>query len=230
VPSLEVGGRRIEYVVSKGASRRYTYFRFTADRLLEVVMPRAGTVDVEKAIRENLPWIFREQERAAKSTAVLGKVSLMLGGIILKLVFLQSSKEELAIDFQRLEARVFASNRERTRELVRRLFLKESSAYATRKVAELAPRLAVRPTRVDVREIKNWGYCTWSGRLSFSWQLAALPERLSEYVVLHELIHLAEFSHSPAFKRKLGAACPDHRQREKELNLILPYNGLGPPM
>ena len=40
--------------------------------------------------------------------------------------------------------------------------------------------------------------------------------------VLHELTHLEEFNHSPAFKRKLAKVCPDFRQREKELDYISP--------
>ncbi len=58
--------------------------------------------------------------------------------------------------------------------------------------------------------------------MSFNWQLIALPERLREYVVLHELTHLSEFSHSPAFKRKLATVCPDFRLRERELDKIAP--------
>ena len=89
--------------------------------------------------------------------------------------------------------------------------------------------MVVSSRRVDVREIGKWGYCTRGGRLSFSWQLIALPERLREYVVLHELTHLSHFDHSPAFKRKLAAYCPDFRDRERELNLVAPYNRLAPP-
>ena len=89
--------------------------------------------------------------------------------------------------------------------------------------------MGVSPSRVDVREIGKWGYCTRGGRLSFSWQLIALPERLREYVVLHELTHLSHFDHSPAFKRKLAAYCPDFRDRERELNLVAPYDRLASP-
>ena len=79
---------------------------------------------------------------------------------------------------------------------------------------------------MDVREIGKWGYCTREGRLSFSWQLIALPERLREYVVFHELTHLLEFNHSPAFRRKLAKVCPDFRECEKELDLVRPYDRL----
>src|SRR5439155_8095022 len=78
----------------------------------------------------------------------------------------------------------------------------------------------VRFRSADVREIKNWGYCTRGGRISISWQLISLPERLREYVLRHELVHLSVFNHSGSFYRSLRSVCPDYRQRERELDEI----------
>lgn len=229
MPSLYLGPRRIDYAVVRGTSRRYTYFRFRPDLTLEVILPRGRVVDVEKALRDRSVWLQREYEKLSKIRDVLGNDSVMFDGIHLRVVFSKSPGDSLVPDLDKREVVVHASERNRIRELVRRWFLKESSAYVVRKVAEMAPKLGVRPSRVDVREMGKWGYCTRSRRLSFSWQLIALPAKLREYVVLHELTHLREFNHSPAFRRKLATFCPDFREREKELNLVTPYNRLAPP-
>jgi predicted metal-dependent hydrolase len=229
LPSLYLGARRIDYDVVRGTSRKYTYFRFRPDMTLEIILPRGRVVNVEKALRDRSVWLQHEYEKLSKVKDVLGDDSVMFDGKLLRVVFFQSQGDSLFPDPGKGEVVVHASERKRLRELVRRWFLKESSAYVVRKVAEMAPKLGVRPSRVDVREMGKWGYCTRSRRLSFSWQLIALPERLREYVVLHELTHLREFNHSPAFKRRLAAFCPDFREREKELNLVTPYNRLAPP-
>jgi predicted metal-dependent hydrolase len=229
LPSLYLGPRRIDYAVVRGTSRRYTYFRFRPDLTLEVILPRGRVVDVEKALRDRSVWLQREYEKLSKIRDVLGIDNVMYDGKLLKVVFSQSPGDSLVPDLTKGEVVVQTNERKRFKELVRRWFLKESSAYAVRKVAEMAPKLGVRPSRVDVREMGKWGYCTRSRRLSFSWQLIALPEKLREYVVLHELTHLREFNHSPAFKRKLAVFCPDFREREKELNFVTPYNRLAPP-
>jgi predicted metal-dependent hydrolase len=229
LPSLFLGARRIDYAVVKGTSRRYTYFRFRPDMTLEVILPRGSVVDVEKALRDRSSWLQHEYEKLSGTRDVLGHDSVMFDGKVLKVVFSRSPGDTLVPDLTKGEVLVQTSERKRLTELVRRWFLKESSAYAVRKVAEIAPRLGVRPSRVDVREMGKWGYCTRSSRLSFSWQLIALPERLREYVVLHELTHLLEFNHSFAFKRKLAAICPDFREREKELDFVAPYDRLAPP-
>jgi predicted metal-dependent hydrolase len=189
-----------------------------------VVLPRGRRVDVEEAVRDKLPWIAREYERMAAARSVLRGDEVMFGGSYLRIVHTADTKEELVPNFKAGEVHVLTSDRRQIKELVRRWFLKETSAYVVRKVSELAPLVGAKPSRVDVREIGKWGYCTRGGRLSFSWQLVALPDRLREYVVLHELVHLVEFNHSPAFRRKLSSVCPDFRLREKELDSILPYD------
>ncbi len=160
---------------------------------------------------------------------VLGRESVLYGGVSLRIVVAEGSEDRLFPDLSKGVLSVSSRNPLIVREMVRRWFLKETSAYAVKKVAELAPVVGVRPRRVDVREINKWGYCTRGGRLSFSWQLVALPERLREYVVLHELTHLVEFNHSPAFRKKLFSACPDFRERERELDRVLPYNRMSLP-
>jgi len=221
---FSVGGKALSYSVLRGTSRRYTYFRFRSDLTLEVVLPRGRRVDPEAAVRENLPWISREYQRVAASRAILQPGGVMYGGSYLRVVHVQSSSDELVPDPEAGEVRVRTSDRARIKELVRRWFLKDTSAYVVRKVSEFAPLVGARPSRVDVREIGKWGYCTRTGRISFSWQLVALPERLREYVVFHELTHLLEFNHSAAFRRRLSAVCPDFRRRERELDQILPYD------
>lgn len=66
-------------------------------------------------------------------------------------------------------------------------------------------------------DTKKWAYCKRDGRLVFNWQLIALPRELADYVVLHEVTHLSEFSHSNRFKRKLALICPDFREKEAML-------------
>jgi predicted metal-dependent hydrolase len=153
----------------------------------------------------------------------------MYGGETLRVEFAPGAEKDITIDRSAGTIAVKAADSRSLREQVRRWFLRESSAYAVRRVAELSKVVGVRPSRVDVREISKWGYCTRTGRLSFSWQLIALPERLREYIVLHELTHMVEFNHSAAFRRKLKAVCPDFKERERELDLVIPYDRLAPP-
>jgi len=189
---------------------------------LEVILPRGASVDLEYVMRRRQSWILDQYERMSRDTRVLDRERVMFDGAHLKVVFLEDSeKEDIQPDWVRREVIVRATDRSRVRELVRRWFLRETSKDVMSALSRLSDGFP-KYSRADVREMRNWGYCTRSGRLSFNWQLIALPQRLREYVVLHELTHLYEFNHSPAFRKRMAAVCPDFRLREKELDKVAP--------
>lgn len=66
---------------------------------------------------------------------------------------------------------------------------------------------------VSVRNQRSrWGSCSPTGRISLNWRLAQVPPLVRDYVLLHELTHLAVSDHSPKFWRTLEAVCPWHRE------------------
>lgn len=63
----------------------------------------------------------------------------------------------------------------------------------------------------------RWGSCSSRGTLSFSWRVAALPPEVLDYVVVHELCHLRQPNHSPAFWTEVERVQHDFRQQRKAL-------------
>lgn len=63
--------------------------------------------------------------------------------------------------------------------------------------SELAGRKVLQITLRDTRS--RWGSCTTDGRLMFSWRLIMAPPSVLEYVAAHEVAHLIEMNHSPAY-------------------------------
>jgi len=56
----------------------------------------------------------------------------------------------------------------------------------------------------------RWGSCTATGDLMFSWRLVMAPTAVLDYVVAHEVAHLAELNHSPSFWSVVRRLCPDY--------------------
>jgi predicted metal-dependent hydrolase len=60
----------------------------------------------------------------------------------------------------------------------------------------------------------RWGSCGKSGTVNFHWATILLPVSLVDYVVVHELAHLMEPNHTPAFWRRVSRALPEYEQRK----------------
>jgi predicted metal-dependent hydrolase len=72
--------------------------------------------------------------------------------------------------------------------------------------------LGLKPGRISLRDPRSrWGSCTASGDLMFSWRLVMAPSAVFDYVVAHEVAHLAELNHSPRFWAVVRRLCPDYQ-------------------
>ena len=223
--TVELAPYLVKYIVSHGKSRRYTYLRFQSDMTLKVVVPRGRAVDAEAEIRERRAWVIKQLEAISKAKKILDDSRVMFDGKYLRIIFeLDLEREEVLPDTDEGVIIIRATEPSRIREMVRRWFLRETSRYVVKRLSEISNQFP-KYQSADVREIRNWGYCTRMGRISFSWQLIALPERLREYVVLHELTHLSVFNHSKEFRRRLAAVCPEYKKLEKELDQITAVSG-----
>jgi predicted metal-dependent hydrolase len=80
----------------------------------------------------------------------------------------------------------------------------------TRRARHCAARIGRPVARVAVRDTRSrWGSCSATGAISFSWRLVLMPEAVMDYVVAHEVAHLAEMNHGPRFWRLVASLVPD---------------------
>ena len=63
----------------------------------------------------------------------------------------------------------------------------------------------------------RWGSCSADGRIRFSTMLVHQAVEQIDYVIVHELCHLKEMNHSPAYWRLVESMMPDWRQRRTRL-------------
>lgn len=90
---------------------------------------------------------------------------------------------------------------------------------------ELGPRLSqlaashgLTIAGFTIRSQKSrWGSCSRSGRIALNFRLVQMPPSVSDYVLLHELMHLKLQNHSRPFWRLVESACPGFRAAERWL-------------
>lgn len=97
----------------------------------------------------------------------------------------------------------------RVRDFLKRLALETVAP----KARDMAARIERPIGRVTCRDQKSrWGSCSASGDIRFNWRLIAAPAEVLDYVVAHEVAHLAHLDHSAAFWRVVSALHPTWRR------------------
>lgn len=66
----------------------------------------------------------------------------------------------------------------------------------------------------------RWGSCSSEGVLSFNCKLMCVSEELRDYVIVHEMCHLWELNHSPAFWSLVAQTIPCYKELRKELKKL----------
>lgn len=72
--------------------------------------------------------------------------------------------------------------------------------------------------RVSIKNQKSrWGSCSKQGNINFNYKIATLPEKLVDYIIVHELCHLAELNHSRNFWNLVARTIPDYLEAKRIL-------------
>ena len=81
--------------------------------------------------------------------------------------------------------------------------------------------MGVNPTSVKITSAQTrYGSCSAKNGICYSWRVMLLPEDLIDYIVVHELAHIREHNHSPAFYRVIERELPDYKKRVAKLKKI----------
>jgi len=188
---------------------------------------RTSFAEIARFVASKAVWIRKHQaamrERAAVAPPPLGEgETVPLWGVSLRLI-VEEGPGRLRIEAAPGELRLRlppGSPGARRSELVQRFYRRELEAALPPLLAEWTEKVGMTPTGLSLRNMKSrWGSCSARARtIRLSTELARLPRTCLEYVLVHELVHLIEASHSKRFWRIVERHLPDWRARRAALS------------
>jgi predicted metal-dependent hydrolase len=90
-----------------------------------------------------------------------------------------------------------------------RWLVAEARREFTTRAHVLAEKVGRRIAAIRVADTRSqWGACSSSGRISFSWRVIMAPDMVIDYLVAHEVAHLIHRGHGPRFKALLARLAP----------------------
>ncbi len=72
--------------------------------------------------------------------------------------------------------------------------------------------------KISIRNQKTrWGSCSRNKNININYKIIYLPEKIAEYIIIHELCHLKEFNHSQNFWNHVSQFIPNYLEFRKKL-------------
>ncbi len=97
-------------------------------------------------------------------------------------------------------------------------YKEEARVLAAARLAHFNSHYNFSYNTVSIKAQKTrWGSCSRKKNLNFNYKIALLPAHLTDYIIVHELCHLAQMNHSAKFWSLVAETIPDHLACRKQL-------------
>ena len=165
-------------------------------------------IDLQKSIKELSEKKFIE-----------GEIFKFLGeDLVLKINIGNKKEAYVENEFLYLTINNKDNNKEKIKKKMELFYRSSSKNILEEKTFSQAKKMNLYPKKVKVRSYKNrWGSCAYNGDISYNWKLIMLPEKIIDYVIVHELCHLIHFNHSKDFWKEVIKILPNYNDSKEWL-------------
>ncbi len=212
------GGATVVYTLSR--SRRKTAAIYIRNGSVEVRAPlRMPKRDIDFFVASKADWIVRTIEASREQARNRDTFALGYGDSILYrgALYPITATQDACTHF---DGTAFCLPCGLSPEEIKDACVQVYRSLALRHLPALtlsyARRMDLAPAAVKISAAQTrWGSCSGRGSINFSWRLIMAGDDVIEYVVIHELAHLAEMNHSARFWHVVGGVLPDYRERRE---------------
>ena len=150
----------------------------------------------------------------------LGKnLSLKFLPTPLKTVFFSRTEENLQMHLpQNMWNSLSEEELQKYDQDLKKYYLREAKKFISERIQIWSYQMDLHPSAVRFKNQKTrWGSCSSKKIINLNWRLIAAPIEVIDYILIHELSHLAHMNHSAAFWAVVEKHCPDYQTSEKWL-------------
>lgn len=224
---ITLGDRIVDYQLIRSKVAKKLRVR-VGPRGMEVVQPDRRTgAPVEQFLQSHAAWILRQLDRMEGLKAIRRRNRLAPGTILFrgepkplrfKVVPGRSGGNRVIHDAGGLLVIVGAQSKTLAAKSLEYWFRAQARATISEEIEVLAAKLKKRPGRLYLMSQRTrWGNCSAKGNLSFNWRLMMAPDFVLQYLVTHEVVHLAIPNHAKRYWLAVQSHCPDMEKAKRWL-------------
>lgn len=182
---------------------------------ITVVVPEEADVNPEQLLSENSAWVVSKKRKFEQYRENVPDREFASGeefpylGEDCELAVESRSKADVIDGMVRI--RQSAVDQSSVKRALENFYRREAREYLTERADHYADEMGVEYREIEIRNQRTkWGSCSTSGSLGFNWRLMMAPPEIVDYIVIHELAHLREASHSQVFWSLVSEYDPDY--------------------
>lgn len=168
------------------------------------------------------PWIQQKlqayRQRPPERSFVDGALQPFLGGQYPLQICYEKKRQRCHVTFDQQQLTVKVAEAATPAEISQALgrwYRRQAEAFLKARVEQLAGQTGLVPNQVQIRSYKSrWGSCNARGEIQLNWQLIQASRSIIDYVIIHELCHLKQHNHSPAFWALVAQFDPNYREHQ----------------
>lgn len=222
IKRIRLGHHEVGYLLRR-SQRRSIGFTIDDDGLRVTAPRRVSQDDIDSALRSKQRWIvtkllergqLREQRQQRTPLAWVDGARLPYLGDQIVLRLEPATRSHCQFDPLTSELRIGVVPglaEWQLKERVKRWYQAQAKSLFIERLDHFALLLGVNYSSCSLSSATSrWGSCTVAGSIRLNWRLIHYPLALIDYVVAHELSHLREMNHSPAFWATVASVYPDY--------------------
>ena len=103
--------------------------------------------------------------------------------------------------------------------LIENFYRDQAGEYLAERSAFFAEKLNTNFNELRIKNTKSrWGSCSSKKNLNYNWRIMLAPKEVIDYLVVHEVCHLKQMNHSPAFWHLVARLDPNFKSHKKWLH------------
>ncbi|MHC1716066.1 MAG: M48 family metallopeptidase [Acidaminococcaceae bacterium] len=186
----------------------------SAQKILEIVEQKADWINNKLAF-----WQKAQDEKLEREN-VQGKSLLYLGQYYsLQLEVMPGlKKDSVSLEAEKIVVQTGDAKLERIEKALNKWYRERAQELITQRVLYYGRFFDGKPSAVQIKEQKKrWGSCTYNNKLLFNWRCIMARREALDYVVVHEMSHMVQKNHSPAFWQIVETIMPEYKLEKKWL-------------
>lgn len=204
-------------ITRRPRARRYVLRVDSKDQQIKLTVPsRASIKGGIEFTQSRANWIFQQLHKARQHMALVPGVAFPLLGLPTLLMHQPGRGVAELDEAEQPQTLMIYGDGAFFQSRLKRYLKQYLKDYLDLQVKFYAEKLGAEYSKISVRDTSShWGSCTPDGKLSFAFRLVFAEPHLVDYIVAHEVAHLKEMNHSPAFWKLVGDICPDYKHHRK---------------